>query len=268
MYSFLEHILNVFEKAGFEDPAFALLASLIGILVIIILVVCWICFLIEKHIYNKNRKELYAYLEEMQYFTLMKRQFDLAFGSSDLFRALEKSSQMVSNFASHKKIDYLVKYFGFTINDESIKSLKYIYDIQKKAEDYIEDNSIKKSILFNDVTPCFCMVYTSPSGRNTRTSNFEFNCNEIAGLYNYTKKLLLKQMSAKSQRSAMTAQMRESVLRRDNWTCQICGNSVYKEPNLLLEVDHIIPVSKGGKTEPNNLQTLCWKCNRSKSDKL
>ena len=42
----------------------------------------------------------------------------------------------------------------------------------------------------------------------------------------------------------------------------------YAEPNLLLEIDHIIPVSKGGLTEESNLQTLCWKCNRSKSDKI
>ena len=48
----------------------------------------------------------------------------------------------------------------------------------------------------------------------------------------------------------------------------ICKNSVYNEPNLLLEVDHIIPISKGGMTEENNLQTLCWKCNRAKADKI
>lgn len=38
--------------------------------------------------------------------------------------------------------------------------------------------------------------------------------------------------------------------------------------NLLLEIDHIIPVSKGGRTEEENLKTLCWKCNRSKSNKI
>lgn len=35
-----------------------------------------------------------------------------------------------------------------------------------------------------------------------------------------------------------------------------------------LEVDHIIPVSKGGKTVMTNLQALCWDCNRGKSNKL
>ncbi|MBR5502670.1 MAG: HNH endonuclease, partial [Oscillospiraceae bacterium] len=45
-------------------------------------------------------------------------------------------------------------------------------------------------------------------------------------------------------------------------------NSTHAEPNLLLEIDHIIPVSKGGVTEEGNLQTLCWKCNRAKSNKI
>ena len=49
---------------------------------------------------------------------------------------------------------------------------------------------------------------------------------------------------------------------------RICGNSTFSEPNLLLEIDHIIPVAKGGATIEENLQTLCWKCNRSKSSKL
>ncbi|MBQ8327578.1 MAG: HNH endonuclease [Lachnospiraceae bacterium] len=66
----------------------------------------------------------------------------------------------------------------------------------------------------------------------------------------------------------MTKKLRDFIKNRDNFTCCYCKNSTHAEPNLLLEIDHIIPVSKGGKTEENNLQTLCWKCNRSKSDKI
>lgn len=61
--------------------------------------------------------------------------------------------------------------------------------------------------------------------------------------------------------------LRDYILKRDNYTCQKCGNSSSKEPNLLLEVDHIQPVSKWGPSIPENLETLCWKCNRSKSNK-
>lgn len=66
----------------------------------------------------------------------------------------------------------------------------------------------------------------------------------------------------------MTPKLRYEIKARDNNTCQICGLSTKDEPNLLLEIDHIIPLSKGGMTTEDNLQTLCWKCNRSKGSKI
>lgn len=57
-----------------------------------------------------------------------------------------------------------------------------------------------------------------------------------------------------------------SVLARDNWTCCSCGRSS-KEEGITLEVDHILPRSKGGSNDVDNLQTLCKKCNIGKSNK-
>jgi len=56
------------------------------------------------------------------------------------------------------------------------------------------------------------------------------------------------------------------VLARDNWTCRSCGRSS-KEEGITLEVDHIVPRSKGGSDDIGNLQTLCKKCNIGKSNK-
>jgi 5-methylcytosine-specific restriction endonuclease McrA len=85
-------------------------------------------------------------------------------------------------------------------------------------------------------------------------------------------KLLEEKLTAsaftKEQRALMTNKLREFIKSRDDFTCCNCGNSTYIEPNLLLEIDHIIPVSKGGYTVEENLQTLCWKCNRAKSNKI
>lgn len=267
MHRFWEDIQKICEEIGLSKFTVMIIASFF-IAVIFCIIISLLLSVINQCRYNKNKKELYAFLADINYFSTMNQQFDSAFGSPELYVNYEKSSQMVSNFASHKRMDYLVKYFGFSINTESLKSIQCIYDTQKKVEDYVKDSPLKKRILINDVTPCFSMTYISPSGRKTRTSYFDFTVNEVARLYDDSKNLLSKQKSTKYQRSAMTSQIRESVLQRDNWTCQKCGNSVYREPNLLLEVDHIIPISKGGKTEPNNLQTLCWRCNRSKSDKL
>ena len=90
----------------------------------------------------------------------------------------------------------------------------------------------------------------------------------ITELINVLESKLTASAFAKEQRTLMTKKLREHILKRDNYTCCNCGNSISKEPNLLLEIDHIIPVSKGGRTEEENLQTLCWRCNRSKSDKI
>ena len=68
----------------------------------------------------------------------------------------------------------------------------------------------------------------------------------------------------RKERNKMTVAVRERIKKRDNYTCQKCGISLFDEPHLLLEVDHIVPIAKGGKTVDSNLQCLCWKCNRSK----
>src|SRR5208282_1403482 len=56
--------------------------------------------------------------------------------------------------------------------------------------------------------------------------------------------------------------MRAAVLVRDGGRCRRCRRAIK------LEMDHIVPLSKGGKTEESNLQTLCRRCNRAKSRKL
>ena len=63
----------------------------------------------------------------------------------------------------------------------------------------------------------------------------------------------------------MSDSIRYDVLKRDNFSCKICGAT--SREGAKLHVDHIIPVSKGGKTEMNNLQTLCERCNLGKSNK-
>lgn len=55
--------------------------------------------------------------------------------------------------------------------------------------------------------------------------------------------------------------LRFLVLKAAGGRCELCGISVKDRP---LDVDHIIPRSRGGKTELANLQALCSKCNRSK----
>jgi hypothetical protein len=53
------------------------------------------------------------------------------------------------------------------------------------------------------------------------------------------------------------------VLKRDGYTCRICRTAGGE-----LEVDHVVPVSRGGSDLLENLQTLCKRCNRGKGGSL
>lgn len=69
----------------------------------------------------------------------------------------------------------------------------------------------------------------------------------------------------KPKRKAMSKKLRFEVFKRDNFKCQYCGKCA---PDVVLHVDHIDPVSKGGKNEIMNLITACEDCNGGKSDRL
>lgn len=63
------------------------------------------------------------------------------------------------------------------------------------------------------------------------------------------------------ERAKVSNRLRFMVYERDGYRCKKCGRKTND-----LEIDHIIPISKGGKTTLDNLQTLCRSCNVEKSD--
>lgn len=71
---------------------------------------------------------------------------------------------------------------------------------------------------------------------------------------------------ATEEKRTIPLKLRLKVLQRDNFKCVYCGASPATDPNIQLHIDHIIPFSKGGKTEFGNLQTLCQNCNWGKGD--
>lgn len=59
--------------------------------------------------------------------------------------------------------------------------------------------------------------------------------------------------------------VRYEVMVRDGLACRYCGR---RPPEVVLEVDHVMPKSRGGTNARENLVTACFDCNRGKSDKL
>jgi hypothetical protein len=58
--------------------------------------------------------------------------------------------------------------------------------------------------------------------------------------------------------------LRLQVLKRDRFSCALCGRSPATTTGVVLHIDHIVPFSKGGKTVFDNLRTLCQQCNWGK----
>lgn len=63
---------------------------------------------------------------------------------------------------------------------------------------------------------------------------------------------------------AVSKKVRFEVFKRDKFTCQYCGRPA---PDVVLELDHIDPSSKGGPDDIMNLATSCFDCNRGKSNR-
>ena len=65
-----------------------------------------------------------------------------------------------------------------------------------------------------------------------------------------------------STRKPLSKRVRFEVFKRDGFRCAYCGRH---PPDVLLEVDHIIPVCEGGDDVDDNLTSACFDCNRGKA---
>lgn len=139
----------------------------------------------------------------------------------------------------------------------------------------IEKNLLKRKKLKKPITDALLTYeakYTSKKGKNFYTWTWEYDFNDIKltledALHEieYQKS---KEHFKRVQRSKINDSIRFEVFRRDGYRCKICGMSPEADPEVTLHVDHIIPVSLGGISEIENLQTLCSSCNMGKKAKL
>lgn len=201
--------------------------------------------------------------------------------------------------AENNPLDYVVKYFYPNKKSypeqiqklyQLVEELETLRDAKQIIENYKLDyqqylSDVPDYVMENDEAGFYLRLgfayidenifsveykfsYTSSGGFAKRFFTVPMTEETIGELIKLLESKLTASAFVKEQRTLMTKKLREYIKTRDNFTCCNCGNSIHNEPNLLLEIDHIIPVSKGGCTEENNLQTLCWKCNRSKSNKI
>ena len=147
---------------------------------------------------------------------------------------------------------------------EKIADKKIPYKKYRKFEEKLTEALIRQPVVSPEII--ICVRYTSPKGRNSYQKEKEYTIQQIMWhIQKVEEREKIKETSI-YQRRKMNDSLRYDVMRRDGFRCVLCGRSA-AEDGVKLHVDHIIPVSKGGKTEPGNLRTLCENCNLGKSDK-
>lgn len=70
---------------------------------------------------------------------------------------------------------------------------------------------------------------------------------------------------SKTPRISIPSAVRKYVFEKNKYQCQSCGK---QQVEASLTIDHIISLSRGGSNDISNLQTLCFTCNRKKSDNI
>lgn len=129
----------------------------------------------------------------------------------------------------------------------------YTFKLTRKKTVYRTHNYVKTSYLTTVVYDTFRCSYDFLKNRNERLENINHECT-------------LREYECRNQRRLVTKELRKKIMERDNYTCQICGKIM--KDGVDIHIDHIIPVSKGGKSVSSNLQVLCSKCNLHKSNKI
>lgn len=128
---------------------------------------------------------------------------------------------------------------------------------------YEEDILDKRT--FSPRFPTVELHLTATTQYDDYARDVTYGFRNIVECYNMAEEKIGKMSFMQQQRAIVSDDMRYNVLKRDGFRCCLCGKTA--NDGVKLEVDHIIPVSKGGKSTYDNLQTLCERCNRGKRDK-
>ena len=211
---------------------------------------------------------------------------------------IHNCSRTVCNNAKNKPFEYICKYFGIKATEETLSIFENILNNFEAAEEGKKNLQVEKQEILNNIQteipffvkkfskknlerklgfekidmstayfPKYIFRYVSSGGNASTEFDVVMDLDNLNKFVSFLSEKIKFNKSVAGQRALMTSKLRQHIKERDGYTCKECGVSIQDEPHLLLEIDHIVPVSKGGLTTEDNLQTLCWRCNRKKGAK-
>lgn len=212
-------------------------------------------YLVEQILDNKQAYEqiVNKYSAMFEVYSKYKNEIDAVFERLKLFKKEDYEKE------KPKKRSAIARFF---VDDSTHERYRYSEFIDKQR---YEENALKNRI-YKPVFPYIVFHLFAVTPWKYHKKDFRYEFSDIVVCYKRAMGKVGQMTFVQEQRRIMTDDMRYNVLKRDGFRCCICGATA--KDGVKLEVDHIIPVSKGGKSTMDNLQTLCERCNRGKRDKL
>jgi len=163
---------------------------------------------------------------------------------------------MMNSRNNESDADALYDYFKNVI--KWVKSVFPTYDtIMSKVEwGYLYNKYHKNSLLSAKILEPRVLALMGDEEVQKKVNIYQYVLTVATDSDNVAKNLL--------NLRAFSANEKKSAYERQRHICPMCMKKwKYEE----MDGDHIVPWSKGGKTDPSNLQMLCKKCNGDKSNK-
>lgn len=218
----------------------------------------------------KNYNDSHTYDNEI-FFTNISCQdyliYQLQFKKYDIEKDIKNIQQNNIKFSQYTKEISEIKSFGEYKTSTEKLNTKYLLKLEKQLfNQYFLSPKLKFEIKI--------ILYCSKiNGRIYAKKQQTFYAEEIL--------VLIKRLNNKNgqfyndrgiwdalcrvERGKVSNKMRFAIYKRDGYRCCHCGRT---ETSVYLEIDHIQPISKGGKSTYDNLQTLCRRCNKEKGNRF
>lgn len=192
--------------------------------------------------------------------------YQLQYKKFDIEKEIKHVDYNKSKYELYCKEISNIKEFGKYLNTNSKLNREYLLTIEKAL---FYQRELKPVINFSIHITLYCSTINGYIYKNKKQSfSSEYITSLIKKLNNknrnfYNDKEIWNAL-CRVERGKVSNKMRFSIYKRDGYRCCICGRSEISDR---LEIDHIKPIAKGGKSTYDNLQTLCRRCNKNKGDK-
>ena len=259
-----------------------LILLIVIILAVVVLAICIFVKFYKKYVLTnsealnklKELNEKYVFYEipklefinkydnEIMYNEISVRDYlvyQLQFKAKEVKSSMERTRENQVNFSRYREDISSKCILG--INTENVK-LRFLFLL-------FERNLFKKYTLRPQINYSIFvrLILTDINGKFKTTKYKIFSVEEIYDiLYKLSKRngnfYLVPEIwesICRVERGKVSNKMRFSIYKRDNYRCKKCGRRTDD-----LEIDHIFPIAKGGKSTYDNLQTLCRRCNKIK----